>query len=158
MVATPLATLNPYIPLDIRKFYFVATIANTAAPSRGELDAGTDLSPQVVEAAGWSISGTTIESQSFVGTSLKLQGPKAIDDSALTMRLSKTTTDARTILTQDLACYIVVFPEGDVAGRKMDVFTVIVNALPKSPGIADPATVTVQFAVTATPNMRVTVP
>jgi len=45
MVATPLATLNPYLPVDIRKFYWVATIANIASPSRGELDAGTDLSP-----------------------------------------------------------------------------------------------------------------
>jgi hypothetical protein len=51
-----------------------------------------------------------------------------------------------------------VFPEGDVTGRKMDVFTVIVNAIPKSPGIADPATATFQFAITALPNMRVTVP
>jgi hypothetical protein len=158
MVATPLATLNPYIPLDIRKFYWVPTIANTASPSRGELDAGTDLSPQVTDANGWSISGTTVASQSFVGTAINLQGPKSIDDSSLTTRLSKTTTDARTILTQDLAGYIVVFPEGDVTGRKMDVFTVIVNAIPKSPGIADPATATFQFAITALPNMRVTIP
>jgi hypothetical protein len=158
MVATPLATLNPYIPLDVRKFYFGLTIANTASPSRGELDAMTDVSPQVTDAAGWSITGTTVDSQSFVGTALKLPGPKSIDDSSLTCRLSKTTTDIRTICTQDLAGYVVVFPEGDVTGRKMDVFTVLVNALPKSPGIADPATVQVQFAVTATPNMRVTVP
>jgi hypothetical protein len=158
MVATPLATLNPYIPLDVRKFYFVTTIANTASPTRGELDAGTDLSPQVVESAGWSISGTTVASQALVGTALNLQGPKAIDDCSLTMRLSKTSTDARTIMTQDLACYIVVLTEGDVTGRKMDVFTVIVNSIPKSQGIVDPATGTFQFAVVALPNMRVTVP
>jgi hypothetical protein len=158
MVATPLATLNPYIPLDVRKFYQVLTIANTAAPTRGELDAGTDLSPQVTDSNGWSITGTTVASQSFVGTALNLPGPKTIDDSSLTMRLSKTSTDARTILTQDLACYIVVFPEGDVTGRKMDVFTVVVNAIPKSQGIADPATGTFQFAITALPNMRVTIP
>lgn len=157
MVATPLATLNPYIPLDVRKFYFVTTISNIASPSRGELDAGTDLSPQVTEATGWSVSGTTIDSQSFVGAALKLQGPKSVDESALTCRNSKTSTDARTILTQDLAGYIVVFKEGDVTARKMDVWQVIVNAQPASPGIADPATTTFQFAVTDY-RLRVAVP
>ena len=157
MVATPLATLNPYIPLDIRKFYAVTSIAVFTAPTRGELDAGTDMTPQVTEAPGWSISGSTVDSQSFVGAALKLQGPKSVDDSSLTCRNSKTSTDARTILTQDLAINIVVFPEGDVTGRKMNVFQTVVNALPLSPGIADPATTTFQFAITAY-AMRVTVP
>jgi hypothetical protein len=157
MVATPLATLNPYIPLDVRKFYWVATIANIASPTRVELDAGTDLSPQVTEAAGWSVPGSTVESQSFVGAALKLPGPKSLEDSSLTCRNSKTSTDARTILTADLAGYIVVFWEGDVAGRKMDVFQVTVNAQPHSGGVADPATTEFQFALLDY-RLRVTIP
>ena len=88
---------------------------------------------------------------------MKLQGPKSVDESSLRIRNSLTGTDARTIMTQDLGGYIVVLPEGDVSGRKMDVFQVIVNALPKSPGIADPATTTFQFAITAY-AMRVAIP
>jgi len=39
MVATPLATLNPYLPIDIRKFYWVATIASIGAASAiGQVD------------------------------------------------------------------------------------------------------------------------
>lgn len=157
MVATPLATLNPYIPLDVRKFYWVPTITTIASPTRDELNAGTDLSPQVTDNAGWSVSGSTVDSQSFVGAALKLPGPKSVDDSSLTCRNSKTSTDARTILTDDLDGYIVVFPEGDVEGYKMNVFQVVVNAQPQSPGITDPATTEFQFAITAY-ELRVTVP
>src|SRR6266702_2726259 len=157
MVATPLTVANPYIRLDKTKHYWGTTIATLASPSRAELDAMTDLSTNLEEAAGFTISGSTVSSQSFVGAALNLQGPKSVDDSSLRIRNSLTGTDARTIMTQDLAGYIVVFPEGDVSGRKMDVFQVIVNAVPKSPGIADPATTTFQFAVTAY-ALRVTVP
>lgn len=157
MVATPLATLDPYIPLDVTKFYFVPSISSIAAPTRAELDAGTDLSPQVVESSGWSVSGSTVESQSLVGAALKLPGATTLDDSSLTMRNSRTSTDARTILTHGLSCFIVKFPEGDVAGYKMNVFQVIVNAEPGSAGITDPSTTEFQFAMIDY-KLRVAVP
>ncbi len=160
MVATPLATLNPYLPVDIRKFYWVATIANIAAPSRGELDAGTDLSPQVVDAPGWFIDGSTVQSQSFVGPALNLIGAQSFADSSLVMRNSRTSTDARTILIVQrpaLTGFIVIFPEGDTTGFKMNVFSVAVNAAPLSPGQLDPATSEFKFAIFDA-RARVTVP
>lgn len=157
MVATPLATLNPYIPLDVRKVYNVPAIANLAAPTRIELDAGTDLSPQLVEMTGFTVSGSTVDSQSLVGAALKLPGPKSVDDSSVTMRNSRTSTDARTILTQDLNTFIVVLPEGDTSGFKMNAFQVVVNAVPLSPGIVDPATTEFQFAILAY-KLRIAIP
>jgi len=160
MVATPISTVNPYLPLDNRKFYWVATIANIAAPSRVELDAGTDLSPQVVEATGWTVNGSTVASQSFVGAAVKLVGPQELVDSTLVMRNSRTSTDARTILLVQrpaLTGYIVVFPEGDVTAYKMNVFQVAVNAAPLSPGAVDPATTEFQFAMLDY-RLRVAVP
>lgn len=157
MVATPLATLNPYIPLDVRKVYWVLTIANINAPTRGELDAGTDLSPQLVDMTGFSVSGSTVDSQALVGAALKLPGPKSVDDSAVTMRNSRTSTDARTIMTQGLTGNIVVLPEGDTTGFKMNAFQVVVNAVPLSPGIVDPATTEFQFALIAY-ALRIAVP
>jgi len=150
MVATPLATLNPYLPVDIRKFYWVPTIAVITAPTRIELDAGTDLSPQVVDAPGWFVDGSTVQSQSFVGPALNLIGAQSFADSSLVMRNSRTSTDARTILIVQrpaLTGFIVVFPEGDTGGFKMDVFSVAVNAAPKSPGQLDPSTTEFKFAI-----------
>ncbi len=160
MVATPLATLNPYLPVDIRKIYWVATIANIASPTRGELDAGTDLSPQVVDAPGWFIDGSTVQSQSFVGPALNLIGAQSFADSSLVMRNSRTSTDARTILIVQrpaLTGFIVIFPEGDTTGFKMNVFSVAVNAAPLSPGQLDPATSEFKFAIFDA-RARVTVP
>ncbi len=160
MVATPLATLNPYLPVDIRKFYFGTAVASIAAPTRGELDAMTDLSPQVVDAPGWFIDGSIVQSQSFVGPALNLIGAQSFADSSLVMRNSRTSTDARTILIVQrpaLTGYIVVFPEGDVTGYKMNVFSVAVNAAPLSPGQLDPGTSEFKFAIFDA-RARVTVP
>jgi len=160
MAAPALATLNPFLPVDIRKFYWVATIASIAAPTRGELDAGTDLTPQVVAAPGWFIDGSIVQSQSFVGPALNLIGAQSFADSMLTMRNSRTSTDARTILIVQrpaLTGYIVKFPQGDVTGYKMDVFSVAVNAAPESDGQLDPATTDFKFAIFDA-RARVTVP
>jgi len=160
MVATPLATLNPYIPLDVRKFYWVVTIANIASPTRGELDAGTDLSPQVVDNTGWTVTSGTVTSQSLVGAALKLPGAKELADSSIMCRNSRTSTDARTILTiatPPTTGYIVVFPEGDTTGYKMNVFNVAIIGAPLSPGILDPAITEFQFAMLDY-RLRVTVP
>jgi hypothetical protein len=160
MVATPLATLNPYIPLDVRKVYWVASIASIAAPSRGEIDAGTDLSPQVTDIVGWTVTSGTIPSQSLVGAALKLPGAKELVDSTITCRNSRTATDARTILTiasPPTTGYIVVLPEGDTTGYKMNVFSVAIIGAPLSPGIVDPATTEFQFAMLDY-RLRVTVP
>lgn len=157
MPATALQALTPYVPWGTRKFYWVDTIANLTAPSRTELNAGTDLTPQVTEAAGWSRTGTTVDSQSFVGPAIKLAGPSTLEDSSLTMRLSKTGTDIRDVVEFGDSGYVVVFPDGDTAGRTMDVFQVTVTGDPKSQGATDAATVEVQFAPLAA-EFSVTVP
>jgi hypothetical protein len=160
MVATPLATLNPYIPLDVRKFYWLTAVASIAAPTRIELDAGTDLSPQVTDATGWTVTSGTVDSQSFVGAALKLPGAKTFADSSLVCRNSRTSTDARTILTiatPPTTGWIVVLPEGDTTGFKMNVFSVAIIGAPLSPGVLDPATTEFQFAILDY-RLRVAVP
>ena len=152
MAATVLATLNPYLPVDIRKFYWVPAIANIAAPTNAEINdpTCTDLSGQIVDAPGWFIDGSTVQSQSFVGPALNLIGAQSFAESSLVMRNSRTSTDARTVLIVQrpaLTGFIVVFPEGNTVGFKMDVFSVAVNAAPKSPGQLDPATSEFKFAI-----------
>jgi hypothetical protein len=160
MVATPLATLNPYIPLDVRKVYWGTSIASIAAPSRGELDAMTDLSPQVTGIVGWTVTSGTIASQAMVGAALKLPGAKELVDSTITCRNSRTATDARTILTiasPPTTGFIVVLPEGDTTGYKMNVFSVAIIGAPLSPDIVDTAVTEFQFAMLDY-RLRVTVP
>ena len=160
MVATPLTVANPYIRLDKTKHYWGTTIAVLAAPTRGELDAGTDLSVQGTETPGWSVTGSVVQSQSLVGPALNLIGAQGFAESSITLRNSRTSTDGRTILIVQrpaLTGYIVRFGEGDVTGYKMDVFYVGVNSAEPSDGFLDPATTTFRFAIFDA-RMRVTVP
>ena len=47
MPATPLTPTTRYFPPGVRKVYWVPTISNYNAPTRGELNAGTDLSAEI---------------------------------------------------------------------------------------------------------------
>lgn len=157
MPATLLTAATPYTPWGTRQWFAVPTIANMASPTSTELDAGTDLTPQVTEVTGFSQTGSTVESQAASGPALKLPGPSSLDDSSITARLSKTSTDIRDVLPVGYAGYIVQFLDGRTTGRKMDVFKVVVNGNPPSQGLTDAATYTANVAILAA-NFGVSVP
>lgn len=147
MPPTALTADTPYNPWEVQKFYEVPTIANPASPTRSEMNAGTDLSPEVTEWSGFGQTGSTTDSQALVGPALKLPGPPTLDDSSITARRSKTGTDIRDVLPYGYEGFIISLPDGDVAARSMDVFKVQVNGNPNSTSITDAATKTINFAV-----------
>ena len=138
MAAPDIGTTNRYVPASKRKFCWTPAIANTSAPTRAEINAGTNLSPQVANAAGWSGASEFKDAPDF-GTRNVAQVPGLVKfaQSSLTMYQSSNSVDVRTILTRDLAGYMIVFLEGDVAGQKMDVFTVTVASVAPQHGAPD---------------------
>lgn len=48
--------------------------------------------------------------------------------------------------------------EGDVSGRKMDVFKVTVASTPKQRDLDNAAQIQIAFAITAAPSENVTIP
>jgi hypothetical protein len=88
----------------------------------------------------------------------KISGLIQADDSTIDFYMSSTSNDVRTLLTQDLTGYIVNLLEGDIAGRKMDVWPVTVSSVSKENAGASPATLTVTFAITAVPSQNIVVP
>ncbi|SHI68434.1 phage tail tube protein [Streptomyces sp. 3214.6] len=159
MVATPIAATSRYIPPGTTHYYFVASIANKSAPTRPELDAGTDLTAEIAEVSGFSTTSEQTETPDlgsrFTG---KIPGRITADDSSITMYMSSTSNDVRTLLPRDTAGFVVAFSEGDVAGRKMDVFPVKVSGQPKKRDIEDAATIEIQFTITSIPAENVTIP
>jgi hypothetical protein len=161
MVAPPLAATTRYIPVSVRHWYWVPTIANLSAPSRAELNAGTDLTGQIPQdgVAGFSVKSNLVDAgdmgSRFVS---KISGLIQADDSTMTFYMSSTSSDVRSLLTQDLTGYIVILLEGDIAGRKMDAYPVTVSSVSKENAGANPATLTVTFAITAVPQVNLTVP
>jgi hypothetical protein len=160
MAAPALAATSRYVAPSKRKYYWVPAIANTSSPSAAELNAGTDLSGQVNDAKGWTVTSNLVEAPDFSSRFVpKIAGKIQADDSSLMLYMSSTSADVRSLLVRDLAGYIVIFLEGIVAGMKMDVFTVVVSAASKQQdGVDTPAMIEIQFGITAVPVLDVTVP
>lgn len=159
MPATPIASAVRYYRRGLSKVSWVPTIVSKAAPTRAELNAGTELSVEVGAVEGWQIVSAVVETPSLGSKfDAKIDGAISADDSSLTLYASQTGTDVRDLLARGTNGYIVWMDEGDTAGRKMDVFPVRVLSQGKIRNLEDAAQVQVQFAVTSEPAENVTIP
>ena len=159
MPATPIAATTRYIPPGTTRYYWVATISNYLSPSRAELNAGSDLTAEISAVSGFATNSDQQDTPDlgtrFVG---KIPGRITADDSSITMYASANSSDARTLMPRDTSGFIVIFPEGDITGQKMDVFPVKVTGVPKSRDVENPAGMTFQYAITKVPAENVTIP
>lgn len=160
MAATPIIASGRYFARGLTKIYYCLTIASIAAPTRAEMNAGTDLSREVAEVNGWNITANEIDTPDlatvFTG---KIPGSTSIDDSSINLYADDNGADARTILPRGTAGYILMLYGGDIAGSKMDVFPIRVRSVGKPIQLGDdPSTVNIQFSITAQPQENVTVP
>jgi hypothetical protein len=162
MAATPIAATSRYLPLGTRQYYFVPTIADYTAPLRAELDAGSDLTAEIAEVAGFTSTSNPVDTPDLKSRfTRQIPGTISADASSLTMYLSSDSTDVRTTLARDVTGYIVQFPEGDdegLASATMDVFPVTVSTSAKQTGISDPGQIMVSFTITDVPAENVAVP
>ena len=142
------------------KLYFLPAVADMEAPTRAEITAGTDLSPLATGLSGWQFSNqridTPILSSSFTP---QIDGPDEVGDSSIVFMDDDTATTIRTTLTKGTSGYIGMFPYGDVATKRMEVWPI------KSAGVndewsmgSDPARFQVDFAITNPPEQNAVVP
>jgi hypothetical protein len=160
MAATPIETVDRYFPTGTTKYLFVPTIANPNAPTRAELDAGTDLSPEIREVDGWTVSSDEIETPDINSRfTSKIPGRISADESSITMYADPTGTDARTLLARDTEGWIVRMGGGDTAARKMDLFEITVTSVSKEFGTDDEAgTLVFQFSIKSEPVEDIAIP
>jgi hypothetical protein len=159
MVATPITATSRYIPPGTTRYYWVATIANKNSPTRSELNAGSDLTAEIASVSGFATNSDQQDTPDLGSRFVsKIPGRITADDSSITLYMSSTSSDVRTLLPRDTAGYICIFPEGDTAGLKYDVFPVKVTGQPKSRDVENPAQITIQFSVTSIPVENITVP
>jgi hypothetical protein len=141
--------------------YWVVTIASQASPSRAELNAGTNLAPQMADAKGWSVKTNMVDAPDMsTRYTPTIPGAISADDSSLTMYMSKNGVDARALMPQDAVGFIVWLDGGDTAANKMDVFPVTVASHSKQRNAdgANADTLMIAYAITALPSLNIAVP
>jgi hypothetical protein len=161
MAATVISAAQRYTSRGFTKIYWCPAIANIAAPTRAELNAGTDLSPQVMDGSGFTVSSDQIDAPDMGSRfTSKIGGAITADDSSLTMYASKTGLDARQLMPQDQLGFIVILYYGDVPGQKMDVWPVTVASVAKQISFqgGDPDTLVFSYSPSAVPSSTVTIP
>jgi hypothetical protein len=131
----------------VSKVKFLPAVAGTS-PTRAEITAGTDLSPQVAAIGGFTPDlATSFDSQ--------IDGPDTTDASTLTFYDDDSAATIRTALAKGTSGYVVLFPYGDVVGKRCEVWQ------SKSTGVNDQwgldataAQFQVGFAVLSRPNQN----
>ena len=150
-----------YFRPGLTKIYWVRTIVTYTAPTRLEINSGTDLSGEIAELNGWQVVSDTLPTPDL-GTRFvaKIGGRINADDSSINFYSSSTGfTDARSVLPRDTTGFLLIMDGGDVATTgKMDVFPATVTSVPKLRALEDPAQVSVTFAITRVPAEDIQIP
>lgn len=161
MVATPLAVTDRYVAPETTKTYLVDSIASISAPTRVELDAGTDLTAEIATATGWATAAANVAVPDG-GTLFTAQIPGRVtpEDATIAFYASLDTQDVRTVIARGDTTHIVLLYGGDVEGQHMDVWPVKVRSVSKPIDYAASGAmmVNIQFSPTAEPAEDVLIP
>lgn len=160
--------ITPNTPAAITRFFGVGTtqilfcpsIANKAAPTFAELDAGTELTRDIADISGWMTNSEFIDVPDL-GTryTSKIPGRITSEDSTLTFYADEDlgSGDAGALLPRDTSGYIVI-ADGGLASAKGDVFQVTVGSNSIQRSVDDSVKRVVSFAIRSQPAEAVTLP
>jgi hypothetical protein len=141
------------------KIKFAPSVAGSS-PTRAEITAGVDLSPQVADIGGFQLTNNPIETPDLATSfNSQIDGPDTTADSSLTFYDDNASSTIRNALAKGVSGYILLFPYGDVVGKRVEVWQC------KSTGVNDQWSLDaaagqfqVGFAVLTTPNQAGTTP
>jgi hypothetical protein len=159
--AIPLTTTARYFPPGVRQYYWVPSIATQTAPTRAELNAGTDLSGQVAAVSGWQLVKTRADVTPLGSAVTVMLDTIADPNSAaneFVIYASTSSTDARLLLPPGTAGFLVFLPEGDFPGRRCEVWPATVSTMFFDQDTETPGQIHFQFTVTGLPSQNVVIP
>jgi hypothetical protein len=151
-MTTPLTATERYISPEVTKVYWVPAIADITAPQRAELDAGTDLTPEIAAMTGWEVAADRVAvpdlGTRFTG---RISGRVNPGDAQITFYASQDTADVRDVLARGDKGFIYIADGGDVPTQKARVFAVEVSAVTPTVDVAgtEAARIMVDFSITA---------
>ncbi len=144
------------------------TVANLAAPTRAEINAGTVLNlpgtyvhAGLVEMSGFEAASEFIDvpdaATDFTG---KIAGRKTAGEPMMRFYEDDASSTIRTALAEGTSGYVIRMPYGDVPTKRCEVYPVTIASVNTSQLTSgnDPATFEVKVAVTANPSKNAVIP
>lgn len=154
-----------YLPPGIRQYVWVTTLAAYKTPTLAEINAGTDVTTEVVEGSisGFKATGSTVEAPDLGSkVSRKVQGRTSLDDSSIAFYIDQAgNADARSLFVAGASGFLLDFPEGlhqQTPALTVNVWPVTVTANSIDSDPTKVAQTVVDFAVTQVPAQNVTIP
>lgn len=147
-------------PGNVGILFLPAIVATTLVPTTAEVTAGTDLTREVDDWSGWTVSTSFLETKD-ASTVLRpqLAGAVTFEGSSITFNGSKNGTDARTVFTRGQTGFIIIGDAGVQTGKKADVYPVTVGAVAKLRNLdSTNFKIRVDFGITAVPVEDITMP
>lgn len=158
MPATPLNQATRYSALSGLEIVYVPTIADINNPLRAEINAGTDLTGEVMEWEGFTTTSETIETPDLTSFVAKIPGRVTAEDSSITLYADADEDDVRDILPRGTRGFLLWMDQGDTPGKSMDIYPIEVTSLTKVRSMEDATVLRVDVSMTQVPVNDVTIP
>lgn len=162
MPTPKIAVADRYTSLGTTKVYILPSVAAAnLTPTRAEMNAGLDVSPQVNDWAGWTLARADIATPDLESVfESSIPGKMTSEQSSLTLYLSQDGNDIRDHLEIDDERFVMFCDGGDTAAGLADVYPVKVKSMPKQRSVNGEAAdkILVQFSIIRQPAENVTIP
>lgn len=159
MPATALNAAERFSALNGLEIVFIPVIAAyPAAPTRVEINAGTDLSTEVMEWSGFTTTSETIETPDLTRFVGKIAGRVSAEDSSLSIYADRGGEDVRAVLPRDTLGYLAFMDSGDTPTEKMDVYPIQVLSCEKVRSMDAATLLRVDCSMTRIPTYDLTIP
>lgn len=159
MPATALNTAERFSSLQGLEIVYIPTIAATNGnPTRAEINAGTDLTTEVMEWEGFTTTTQTIETPDLTRFVGRISGRIEAEDSSLTMYADRGGDDVRDVLPRDTIGYFAFMDSGDTPASLMDIYPIQVNSLAKVRSMDAATVLRISVSMTRIPIEDVVIP
>lgn len=127
-----------------------------SSPTRAEITAGTDLSTQVAGISGFALNNSPIATPDLATAfDSQIDGPDTTDNSSLNFYDDNAAATIRVSQTKGTAGFILLFPYGDVVGKRVEKWPVKSTGVNDQWGLdATAAQFQVGYAITAVPTQN----
>lgn len=162
MPTPAITTSTRYTSIGLTKIYFLPAVAAAGlTPTRAEMNAGTDLSPQVADWTGWIVSGVQINTPDLSSVfESSISGRVSAAKSSIAFYASQTGVDVSTLLPRTTVGFIQWLDGGDISGNQCEVYPIIVmaNGIDRDNKMTLADRVMVDFAITKLPGQNLIIP